>query len=999
MPALDPATELPGSLRLTPSFPFVGRPRELTLLRSLMPRAGGEGRRLALLGGEAGSGKSRLVREFAHEAAGEGALVLYGGCDAVVRIPYQPVAEALTHLARVAEPDQLRDDLGAGGGELTRLIPDLAARAGPLPEPVTADQDTERHRLHQAVAELLVNASRRRPLLVILEDVHWADNPTLHLLRHLSRAAADARMLLVATFRDLEADVPAELSSALVDLRRTEGVVPIRLAGLTSGEIAELVGQAAGGDLGDELPRLAGSIHELTEGNAFLVIELWRALVETGALVAAGGRAHLTRPPQELATPDTVREVVTQRVARLGEQTTAVLELAAVIGPEFDLAVLVRGTGRDEAALLGSIDLALRSGMVADVPERPLVFRFAHELVRRALYDRLPAPRRAELHLCAGEALEAGSPQPSARTAADLAHHFTAAAPLGGAERAVDYNLRAAEAATAALAFDEAALALRTALRLGIADERERAEVELALGVACYRAGRGSEALEAYRGVAAIARAAGNADLLARAAVGFENSCWRMAAVDAGALELLTEAAAMQGEENSGRRVMVLSGQARACAFLGDHDRSARLRDESIEVARRLGDRRALATVLMRAYWARGTTGLDEILEMLTESRDLAAELGDIELQAEAMEWRISALIALGDLESARQELAEVYEMASRVGQPFIIHVAQHYRSTIALSDGRLAEAEETAERSFEWGRLLTGRDPTATYGVQMFGIRREQGRLAELAPVVRILAASKDQGGAWGPGLAVVLAELGMHDEARRELERVRTKGLMELRTGLWLASLVYLADAVGLVGDDALAAEVYTELLPSAGSIVTVGHGVACYGSADRYLGVVAATAGEREIARGHLEVALEVDRAMGAWTWLAHSQYALGKLLVQAGGDDRARGRRLLQEAGSLAERIGMPTLLGRLRAEGGPAPRRPPPDGLSPRELQILRLVAQGLSNRDIGARLVVSEHTAANHVRSILRKTGCANRTEAAAYAYGRGLTAAPAGRE
>jgi DNA-binding CsgD family transcriptional regulator/tetratricopeptide (TPR) repeat protein len=999
MPALDPATELPGSLRLTPSFPFVGRPRELTLLRSLMPRAGGEGRRLALLGGEAGSGKSRLVREFAHEAAGEGALVLYGGCDAVVRIPYQPVAEALTHLARVAEPDQLRDDLGAGGGELTRLIPDLAARAGPLPEPVTADQDTERHRLHQAVAELLVNASRRRPLLVILEDVHWADNPTLHLLRHLSRAAADARMLLVATFRDLEADVPAELSSALVDLRRTEGVVPIRLAGLTSGEIAELVGQAAGGDLGDELPRLAGSIHELTEGNAFLVIELWRALVETGALVAAGGRAHLTRPPQELATPDTVREVVTQRVARLGEETTAVLELAAVIGPEFDLAVLVRGTGRDEAALLGSIDLALRSGMVADVPERPLVFRFAHELVRRALYDRLPAPRRVELHLCAGEALEAGSPQPSARTLADLAHHFTAAAPLGGAERAVDYNLRAAEAATAALAFDEAALALRTALRLGIADERERAEVELALGVACYRAGRGSEALEAYRGVAAIARAAGNADLLARAAVGFENSCWRMAAVDAGALELLTEAAAMQGEEDSGRRVMVLSGQARACAFLGDHDRSARLRDESIEVARRLGDRRALATVLMRAYWARGTTGLDEILEMLTESRDLAADLGDIELQAEAMEWRISALIALGDLESARQELAEVYEMASRVGQPFIIHVAQHYRSTIALSDGRLAEAEETAERSFEWGRLLTGRDPTATYGVQMFGIRREQGRLAELAPVVRILAASKDQGGAWGPGLAVVLAELGMHDEARRELERVRRKGLMELRTGLWLASLVYLVDAVALVGDDALAAEVYTELLPSAGSIVTVGHGVACYGSADRYLGVVAATAGEREIARGHLEVALEVDRAMGAWTWLAHSQYALGKLLVQAGGDDRARGRRLLQEAGSLAERIGMPTLLGRVRAEGGPAPRRPPPDGLSPRELQILRLVAQGLSNRDIGARLVVSEHTAANHVRSILRKTGCANRTEAAAYAYGRGLTAAPAGRE
>jgi DNA-binding CsgD family transcriptional regulator/tetratricopeptide (TPR) repeat protein len=998
MPALDPAAELPGSLRLTPSFPFVGRPRELALLRSLMPRAGGEGRRVALVAGEAGSGKSRLVREFAHEAAGDGVLVLYGACDAVVRIPYQPIAEALGHLTRVTEPEQLRHDLGAGGGELTRLIPDLAARVGPLPDPVTADQDTERHRLHQAVAELLVNTSRRRPLLVILEDAHWADNPTLNLLRHLSRAAADARMLLVATFRDLEADMPAELSSALVDLRRTEGVVPIRLTGLTSAEIAELVSEAAGGDVGAELPRLAASIHELTEGNAFLVIELWRALIETGTLVLADGHARLTRAPEELGTPDTVREVVTERVARLGEETTAVLELAAVIGPEFDLAVLARGTGRDEAELLGSIDLALRSGMVADLPERPLVYRFAHELVRRALYDRLPAARRVELHLRAGEALEAISPVPSARTLADLAYHFTAAAPLGG-HRAVEYNLRAAEAATAALAFDEAVAALRTALRLGITDRRERAEVELALGTVCYRAGRGSEALNAYRGVAEIAREQGDGELFARAAVGFENSCWRMAAVDAGALEFLTEAAAMLGAEDSGLRVMVLSGLARACAFLGDHDRSALLRHESIEMARRIGDRPALATVLMRAYWARGTTGLDEILDMLTESRDLAGELGDTELQAEAMEWRISALIALGNLEAARQELAVVYEMASRVGQPFIIHVAQHYRSTIALCDGRLAEADATAERSFEWGRLLTGRDPTATYGVQMFGIRREQGRLAELAPVVRILAASKDRGGAWGPGLAAVLAELGMHDEARRELNRVRDRGLIELRTGLWLASLVYLADAVALVGDDRLAGEVYTELEPSAGTIVTVGHGVACYGSADRYLGIVAATAGERDLARSHLEVAIEVERAMGAWTWLAHSLYALGKVLVDAGGDDRPRGRGLLQEAASLAERIGMPTLLGRVRAEGGPVARRPPPDGLSPRELQILRLVAKGLSNREIGERLVVSEHTAANHVRSILRKTGCANRTEAAAYAYGRGLTAAPSGRE
>jgi DNA-binding CsgD family transcriptional regulator len=174
-----------------------------------------------------------------------------------------------------------------------------------------------------------------------------------------------------------------------------------------------------------------------------------------------------------------------------------------------------------------------------------------------------------------------------------------------------------------------------------------------------------------------------------------------------------------------------------------------------------------------------------------------------------------------------------------------------------------------------------------------------------------------------------------------------------------------------------------------------VTIGHGVACYGSADRYLGIVAAVSEEHDLARAHLETAVETDRGMGAWTWLAHSQYELGRLLLKEPGGDPVRAHQLLQEAGTLAERIGMPTLLHRVRTEGGAIVPRQSPDGLSPRELQILQLVARGMSNREIGAALVVSEHTAANHVRSILRKTGCTNRTEAAAYAYRRGLTAAP----
>src|SRR4051794_39443124 len=210
--------DLPGPLRPTSTFPFVGRSAELKTLRTLVPRPDGGGRRVVLLGGEPGSGKSRLVRELASEASSDGVLVLYGACDAVVRTPYGPFVEALDHLARAADPGELRAALGTMGGELTRLLPDLPGRVGGLPPPVDAAPDTERHRLHTAVAAPLAGMSRDRPLLLVLEDAHWADAPTLLLLRYLARAPVDARLLLLATFRDGEADVPQALAEALADL-------------------------------------------------------------------------------------------------------------------------------------------------------------------------------------------------------------------------------------------------------------------------------------------------------------------------------------------------------------------------------------------------------------------------------------------------------------------------------------------------------------------------------------------------------------------------------------------------------------------------------------------------------------------------------------------------------------------------------------------------------------------------------------------------------------
>jgi DNA-binding CsgD family transcriptional regulator/tetratricopeptide (TPR) repeat protein len=981
--------DLPGSLRSTSTSPFVGRAAELEKLRTLMPRAEGEGRRVVLLAGEPGAGKSRLAREFAGRAAMDGALVLYGACDAVVRTPYGPFAEALDRLVRVTEAPELHAALG-GGGELTRLLPDLPALVGELPEPVGADPDTERHRLHTAVADLLANVSRGRPILLVLEDGHWADAPTLLLLRHLTRSAWSARLLLLATFRDTETDVPAELAETLADLRRSDDVVRMRLSGLSGAEVSDLVSRATGSDPEPELRELATTIHDLTGGNAFLVCELWRALVETGIVEVAGGQVRVTRPLTELGTPESVREVVSQRLSRLAPRTTDLLELAAVAGPEFELEPVRRAAGLAEPELLAALEEAVGSGMIEELPSQRLACRFTHEIVRRALYDRLSRMRRAELHLQVGEALESADAV-SDRALADLAHHFGAAAPFGGAERAIDYNLRAASAASAALAFDDAAMRLRTAIEIGIEDEAERAEALLELGSASHRAGKATDALKAFASAAEIARALDSAELLAQAAIGYEEACWRPGVASRDAVELLEEALAAVDEASEELRIGLLAGLARALDFRGERERGAIVRENAVALARRHEDRAALAKVLVRSYWARGATPLEEILSMLTEARDLAGELGDAETHTEAMAWRVPTFVALGDLESARLEVAVQREMAERAAQPFMQHVAEHYGSAIALCDGNLAEAEAMAERSHDWGRLLTGRDASGTYGIQMFGVRREQGRLAELAPAVRILAGEADREGPWRPGLVAVLADLGMEAEARRELSRLAAEGIDGFRVSLWLATLAYLTDACAALGDEAMAAIVYPELEPLAGTNVMIGHLVACYGSADRYLGMLAATLGEPGRAEEHFERAMAQNKRMGASTWVAHTAYEYGRFLLGRGRGARDRAEILLGEAATLAERIEMEGLLGKIRSLGVAAPGTGFPGGLSPREAQILGLVATGLSNREIGEKLSISEHTAANHIRSILRKTDCANRTEAASYAHRHGL--------
>jgi DNA-binding CsgD family transcriptional regulator len=982
--------QLPGPLRLSPAFAFAGRAQELATLRALVPRLPGEGRRAALVAGEPGSGKSRLVRELARTVAEEGVAVLYGDCDGVVGSPYGPFATALDHLVRSVEPETLRRHLGSAGGELTRLLPGLTERAGELAEPVAGDADTERHRLHTAVTDLLVGISSEAPLLLVLEDLHWADPSTLQLTRHLVRSGAFARMLIVATFRDAEADVPAELAEALVDLYRSEGVARIRLGGLSEGEIEEFVRLTTGVD---PTPELTATVGALTGGNAFLMTELWRELVDGDAVAIGPSHATLARPAAELGVPTSVREVVNQRLSRLGGEAIKVLELAAVIGPGFELATVRKASGVPEGTLLDAVDAAVRSGLLVEQPGHGLAYRFAHELVRRAVEDRLSAARKAETHLRIAEALEQGwSTTDSRAVLAALAHHYAAGAAVGGVEQAVAYGLLAAESAVGALAFAEAAERFRTALELGVRDPHERAGVMLQLGDAWHRAGHADGALEAFARTAELARTLGDTDVLAQAAIGFEEACWRPAILDPAAVDLLDEAVAALPPEDSALRAKVLAGLARALDLRGQSGRAALARDESIAMSRRREDGRTLGATLAMSYWSRGSSTNEQVNAMLSEALELGRELDDVEIESEALSWLVPSFVVLCDHDAARDTLAQLFVVARRLSQPFQFHVAEHYAAALALCDGDLDAAEAAAQRSREWARLLTGRDASGTHAIQMFGIRRAQGRLDELAPVVRMLDADA-RDGAWRPGLAVLFAELGMEDDARRELRRVLDEGLGALRPSLWRASLVYLADVCATLGDADGAESVYAELAPYAGGNVMVGHLVACYGATDRYLGMLSSLLGDWDRAEAHFHAALALDTRLGARTWLAHTAYEYARMLLARGSrDDRVQAQVQLGLAMRLARSIGLAALARRASELGAVVePRQELPDGLSARELEILVELAHGRSNREIGKRLHISEHTAANHVRAILRKTRCANRTEAAGYALRRGL--------
>jgi DNA-binding SARP family transcriptional activator len=875
--------------------PFVGRRAELARLADELAGAAAGTTRVAVVMGEPGIGKSRLAAEFARPRA-VGVTLLTGRCDAETVVPYRPWAEALRPLVAGA---------GAGAGTLRRLFPEHAVAA----EDDGADPQLERFRLFEAVAAVLRRAGAERPVVVLIEDLHWADRASVLLLRHLARAEPPARVLVLATCRD-GPELPEDTAAALADLQHDGRLTRVEVGALAPEDVIDLLSRAVPGAGAD----LVAAVHAATGGNPWFVGELLGRLAAASDLPPSpSGEALL----QAVGVPRGAEEVVLGHLGRLPEEVREVVQLAAVAGSDLDPQLLALVLGIDEARVLDALELGVDARLVRRGPAG--TYRMAHALVREALYASLPPGQRLRLHRRVGDALESLHPDQLDAHLGALTRHLAVAASPGRLGRVVEFSERAGGRALAQLAYDEAAHHSRAALEL--LDLREgpavatRCRLLLGLADASRSAGDVQGARAALEEAAELARASASSTRLAEAALAYGallvDDGLEGGAVSGRVVGLLEEALAACPPGDGTWRARLLARLALELYFSEDPGRRRSLLDEAEAMARRVGDATALAGALAaRCY---DLLGSPDMARRAAVSDELTTVRGGM---SRALLWKVREHLELGDLPAAERALARLAADAEHGGVASSRWYPKVWAAMKALLQGPLEAVEDLAGAALELGQRVRGPEAVlAVYSAQLFGLRLLQGRLGELEEAMVAYADASPNRPVWRVALAFAQAESGKLDDARRSYEAVLARGLGSLpRTSDWPPTLTLLGWTCGRLGDGATAGELYDLALPHADLLVVVNVSPAlCAGSFHHPLGVLASTAGELERADAHLAAAVARDDAVGAVPWAALARLDHADLLHRMGRDAAADRRRT--EVTAAATELGLPALAAR------------------------------------------------------------------------------------
>jgi DNA-binding winged helix-turn-helix (wHTH) protein len=850
------AAALPEELQVDARQLFCGRSEELGQAEVVLDEAISDGPfGWIWILGEPGIGKTRLAAEVARLARDRGHHVLFGRNGEDLRVPYQPFIEVLRQ-----SPATVTGTSAVLSSALAPLMPESGIADGESAQNrgSAVDSETRRYHMFEAVADWLVVLAAGAPVTMIVDDVHWAADSTLQLLAHLQRRPGGGPVTFVLTSRDTAPDVNLRASDLIASSTGRSSTAVLRLEGLTPDEALKLVGDDL--DL-DEIMRQ-------TAGNPLFL----------QAVNRADGSVDM-------------QSAVHRRLASLDDQVQERLRVMSILGLEFELRVAAATIGCDELDLLDDLEMAIAARLIDDVGRDR--FRFVHALVRSSLRSELSSSRQARMHRRVSLAIhEVFADDP--RHLPGLAFHTAEAAAVDKELRpvAIERLRRAAHESSAQLSFEEAAESMRRARSLADpADAQLGATLALEQGMAECRAGQNMTAVRTFRAAVAAASETDDVVLRVEAALRYEDATWRPGLPGTIALQLLRQAAGLlddavaRGEDVGNElelRARLSVATLRALAMSGHRDEVTGAFHEARRLAAELDSPNAEANVLS-VYLGQVMfyEGVDEAEPMVQRLAELEPLIDDGDVALHAIHDRILHSTLTGRFDERRRLVETMAELQERSHSRFWEFIRANQEAMEAFYRGDLVASESLAEHCLALADELPEEDGGGTYGLRMFLIRREQDRLAAMAPMMRHVLANADDGAIWTPGLALMLVETGAVDEAAEALGPARAHGFELPVDAMWSTVMVLLIETMVQIGDAEACAMLRSRFESQAGVNVTTGSGLLCFGRAERYLGMLSLVLGDLDTAEEYLGVALEADAAGGSVLWRNESRLWLSRV----------------------------------------------------------------------------------------------------------------------